>query len=255
MADEQDPTVSIVMPTYRQAAFLPDALEGLANQTFKDFELIVVQDGPDPETHIVLKQSEYMRGKKWYTRKENGGTAEALNQGFEYARGKYWTWVSSDNVMHWDWLKTLVHVLDEMPYDVIYTGYIRDTGRMAADGWASNGGCKPTVFQHPYEPLINSENCFIGPSFLYRCELHEKVGPHRGAISHDYDWWLRAEEHGTIGWWEDCLATYRVHGGRVTVTKKKTYDANKWRKAALARRAAAAESTVGVYRDADVQPE
>lgn len=233
MADENEPTVSVVMPTYRQAKFLPDALDSLAAQAFQDFELIVVQDGPDPETHIVLSQHEFMDGRKWLTRTKNGGTADAINEGFKHAKGKYWTWVSSDNVMHPHWLGTLAHVLEEIPYDAVYTAYERDTGAMTPDGWKST---RNEVFQHPYEPLINSENCFIGPSFLYRRELHEKVGEHRGAISHDYDWWLRVEEHGKIGWWEDCLATYRVHGGRITVTKRKTYDAGKWRKEAIRRR-------------------
>lgn len=210
------------MPTYQQGDFIQEALWSVLLQDFEDWKMIVVVDGPPDE------QTKKHLGGNLDSRisilrlAENTGTANALNRGFEVCSGDFYTWVSSDNVMHTAWLAEMVDFLvTQTSFGGVYSSYMR----MHKD--------RNVLTRHPPRPLIDSENCFVGPAFLYRSELHHE---HRGKISHDYDWWLRFEEKAKLGWIDKPLATYRVHPGRVTVTRRHTYDAPQWQAEARKRR-------------------
>lgn len=226
--------VSVVLPTHAQGEHIADAMEALNAQTFTDFELIVVCDGPpDKGTEAAL---EMWRPDDIIVLPENKGTAEALNAGFARARGELFTWVSSDNEMDIQWLEVLVAELDARP-DVgcVYSAYLREEGKIENGRWRPLGMRFKHFVDIAAAPLIEDENCPIGPSFLYRREFHQE---HRGRISHDYDNWLRFEEVAPIVGIPRPLCVYRVHDERVTVTRRAEYDAGHWRDAAMMRRAA-----------------
>jgi glycosyltransferase involved in cell wall biosynthesis len=194
------------MPTYRQGEHIWDAFEGLHSQLFRRFEVIVVFDG-DSEGDEVFPPA-----KNWHAvyHPSNRGTAAALNTGFAKALGTYWTWVSSDNVMHPDWLSTLVtHLTTHPGMDMVYSSYVREWGRIAGGQWHVQR--RRAHIQPPLKSVLDFGRCYVGPSFLYHRRLHDAVGPHRGRRAHDGDWWMRAEELTTFGWVQDILATYRSH--------------------------------------------
>jgi glycosyltransferase involved in cell wall biosynthesis len=233
------PKVSIVMPTYNQWDHIQDALVGLQKQVFQDFDLVIVVDGnPDRNADYNRINPAILRKTTIVNYLDNRGTAYALNMGFRLCTGKYWTWVSSDNVMHPNWLEKMVEYLDNNKQkDVVYSAYIRETGEIKEHEWCC---CDRKMYaQIPYQEdrMIGDQNCFIGPAFLYRSWLQYAVGDVRGKISHDYDWWLRAEEaDAKFGVIYEPLCTYRVHDERVTVTRKNEYDAHHWQEEAKKRR-------------------
>lgn len=206
------PRVSVVMPSAHAKAFVEDALTSIHTQTFRDFELIY---RPDP-----LRV----------------GPATTLNKGFALASGTdYWTWVSDDNVMHPDWLETLVAYLDAHPEaGAVYSSYRHEPGVMTPQGWRPHRN-RTRILRKPPAPLVDSLNCYVGPSFLYRAHLHHE---HRGAISHDYRWWLELEEKAAIHWLDRLLCTYRWHADRAGATLRHTFDAPQAREEAIARRSA-----------------
>lgn len=223
------PAVSVLLPTYNQAAFLPDALAGLDAQTFDDFELIACDDGSTDHTRDILVDGDCLTA----IHTDNRGTAAAINTAAEFAMSDLLTWVSSDNVMHPDWLETLV---GEMGPGVgaVYSAYERvDHGVMTFVPREERPG--------PYDParLISGESCYLGPSFLIRREVWQE---HRGGNSHDYDNWLRVEEACwakglSIRYVDKVLCTYRCHPGQTGARFPKKYDAGHWRSEAIKRRA------------------
>jgi len=235
--------VSVVMPTFNQSHHISDAIESIRQQDYPDFEFIIVMDGMDERT---LERIVDGVNQPWPTgevkfpeiHEENLGTAEAINTGMRRARGEYVTWVSSDNTMTYDWLSSLVKILDAEPdVDAIYSSYWREEGSLMRGHWQAHQQ-KQLMPNGPYVQgqLVSNENCVCGPAFLWRHELVDRVGDQRGAISHDYDYWLRIEEEGKIGWHPMPLSTYRVHDERVTITRADTYDARKWQDEAHDRR-------------------
>jgi glycosyltransferase involved in cell wall biosynthesis len=93
------PKVSVIIPTYNSARYLPDAIESIFSQTFQDFEIIVVDDGSIDNTKGIL--SDYLNkypDKIKYLYKENGGCASARNYGLKKAKGMYINFLDSDDV-------------------------------------------------------------------------------------------------------------------------------------------------------------
>lgn len=106
------PSVSVVIATYNRARFLPETIESVLQQRFRDFELIVVDDGSTDETRQVL-QSYGDQIRFFY--QENRGPSAARNLGIRYARG---TWIAiqdSDDLCTPDHLELLFHFADKNP--------------------------------------------------------------------------------------------------------------------------------------------
>src|SRR4051794_36269759 len=94
---EANPLVSVVIPAFNRAFILPEALDSVLAQTFKDFELIVVDDGSTDDTEEVLRPYVERRGVRFLPQ-ANQGPAAARNRGIEAARGKYVAFLDSDDL-------------------------------------------------------------------------------------------------------------------------------------------------------------
>jgi len=98
------PPVSVVIATYNRAHFLPETIESVLGQRFRDFELIVVDDGSTDDTRQVI-ESYGSRVKYYY--QENGGPSAARNLGVRNARGAWIAIQDSDDLATPDYLATL----------------------------------------------------------------------------------------------------------------------------------------------------
>ena len=94
---KDEPMISVVIPVYNGANYLQEAIESVLNQSYKNFEIIIVNDGSDDDgkTHAVALQ---YQDKVRYFEKENGGVASALNFGIRQMEGDYFAWLSHDDV-------------------------------------------------------------------------------------------------------------------------------------------------------------
>ena len=90
-----NPAVSVVIPVYNGENYLRLALESVLRQTFQDFEIIVIDDGSKDSTPDIAQSfGERVR----YVRQENAGVAAAVNHGIRLARGRYFAWLSHDDL-------------------------------------------------------------------------------------------------------------------------------------------------------------
>lgn len=122
-AEPPAPRVSVLMPTFKQAAFLPRALESLLAQTLTDWELIVLDDGSPDETADVLAPYLADPRVRLIRFERNRGLGHALNVATREARGRYLAYLPSDDVYYPDHLGTLADLLDARPeVDLAYGG-------------------------------------------------------------------------------------------------------------------------------------
>lgn len=228
------PRVSVIMPTFNQVSRIDSAIESVLAQTFKDYELIVVDDGcTDGTEKKIVEALKAGRVSAAAFHGQNRGAAEAINTGAERATGKFMTWVSSDNLMDPKWLEVLLGRM-KPGVGVVYSAYTRFGGSLVG----RQG--------RPYDPkaLISSPNCYFGPSFLIKAELWRDVGPLRGRISCDYDHWLRIEEScwevgADIVYVDESLCQFYAGPERSSVRDAAQYDARRWQAEAVKRRARA----------------
>lgn len=110
------PRVSIILPTYNRAAFLPDALRSIESQTYSDWELIVVDDGSTDESAIVIAACQSrLRQTVLYIHQENLGAYGARNTGLDHASGAYVAFFDSDDLWLAHHLQRCVEALDRQP--------------------------------------------------------------------------------------------------------------------------------------------
>lgn len=206
-------TVSLVLPTYNQAHYLPAALDGVFAQTYPHYELIVVNDGCTDETPSILADY-HQRYEFTIIEQENQGLPTALNAGFSGAQGEYLTWTSSDNVMLPEMLATLVSVLDTHP----------DVGLVYADWEVIDETGQVIAIAHSIEydrHLLLMDN-YINACFLYRRKCQEKVGCYdpRMRGGEDWDYWLRISRFYKMVHVSKPLYQYRVHSASLTARSK-----------------------------------
>jgi glycosyltransferase involved in cell wall biosynthesis len=128
------PRVSVLMPSYEQAAFLPRALASLAAQSLAEWEAIVIDDGSGPETRAAL---EAWRGdpRVHYVRNEsNLGLGRALNIGLELARAPLIAYLPSDDLYYREHLASLCALLDAQPGAMLACSGLRHHYNRSATG-------------------------------------------------------------------------------------------------------------------------
>ena len=89
--------VSVIVPVYNVEQYLRKCLDSLVNQTLKDIEIIIVDDGSEDASSHIAKEYEKQYSNVKYYRKENGGLSDARNYGLKYATGKYIAFLDSDD--------------------------------------------------------------------------------------------------------------------------------------------------------------
>jgi glycosyltransferase involved in cell wall biosynthesis/peptidoglycan/xylan/chitin deacetylase (PgdA/CDA1 family) len=105
-----NPTVSVIIPCYNLGAYLDQAVQSVLDQTFQDFEIIIIDDGStDPVTRHLF--TSYRRPKTRILRTANQGLAKARNLGIEEARGYYVSCLDADDLLEPDFLQRTVEVL------------------------------------------------------------------------------------------------------------------------------------------------
>lgn len=102
------PEISVIVPVYKVEAYLPRCVESLMSQTYKDFEIILVDDG-SPDTCPVMCDAYAKKYSNIHAlHKENGGLSDARNAGMTAAKGEYVTFVDSDDYVHPAYLEMLM---------------------------------------------------------------------------------------------------------------------------------------------------
>jgi tetratricopeptide (TPR) repeat protein/predicted Ser/Thr protein kinase len=211
-AAETSPQVSVVLPTYNNVRMLPISLESILAQTFSDFELIVVNDGSTDGTSEYLDRLTDKRIR--VVHQENKKLPNALNAGFEIARGKYLTWTSDDNYCSQGFLESLTSALNEDPgagFAYSSFAWIDDRNRIM-------GIHRDQDFSYPNLLSCNPGNA----SFLYRRECQDRVGLYDPQLegAEDWDMWLRIRERFEPVYVPQILYYYRLHDKSMTATKQ-----------------------------------
>ena len=202
--------ISIVMPTYNQSEFINEAIGSILSQSYRNWELIIVDDGSTDETSEILKKYEMQDERITVLWKENGGTGSALNLGFEHARGDYETWFASDCKMFPNCLELLLLSLKGNPEKFVYgnTEIINEDGKYLRP-------LKTMDFNR--EKLLGA--CYIGIANMWEKSLRLEAGNSYALTpSEDFDMYLRMSEKSDFVHIPIILAQWRDHKKNLTKT-------------------------------------
>ncbi|WP_309131502.1 CDP-glycerol glycerophosphotransferase family protein [Brevibacterium sp.] len=125
---EVGPLVTIVVPVYNVAQYLPEFLDSVVGQTYKNLEILVVDDGsPDESAAIARRWGRWDRRIKVIT-KPNGGLGDARNAGLKAARGKYITFTDSDDILPPNGIRSMVETIEASGSDFVVGTMVRMRG-------------------------------------------------------------------------------------------------------------------------------
>ncbi|WP_208346680.1 glycosyltransferase family 2 protein, partial [Aetokthonos hydrillicola] len=96
------PKVSVVVPAYNVGSYIQDTLIGLERQSFRDFEVIIVDDGSSDDTAVVVQTFIERDSRFKLLQKQNGGLSSARNYGIHHACGEYIALLDGDDIYHPD---------------------------------------------------------------------------------------------------------------------------------------------------------
>tara|TARA_Y100000034_G_scaffold69476_2_gene83893 strand:+ start:70 stop:732 length:663 start_codon:yes stop_codon:yes gene_type:complete len=152
--------VDIILPTYNQANFIDFCIPSILNQNFKDFSLIIINDGSTDSTEDRVKK--YLSDERVvYMHHENCGLPRSLNVGHNYGSGDYCTWISTDNISRSNHVDTLLNYIIANGCDFVHSNFIKIKGKK-----------KTEVDMKKKKGRLGLGN--LGPSFLYKRCVWEK---------------------------------------------------------------------------------
>lgn len=117
------PEISVIVPVYKAEAYLNRCVDSILNQTFEDFELILVDDGSPDSSGVICDTYATKDSRVRVVHKSNGGVSSARNAGLDAAQGNWITFVDSDDYVSSSYLENLY----EPEYDLTITGHIQVT--------------------------------------------------------------------------------------------------------------------------------
>lgn len=120
------PLFSIIIPSYNRGNILPQAITSVLNQTYSNWELVIVDDGSTDNTSILMNNFIDIRIN--YLKKENGGVCSARNYGVNFSKGEYLVFLDSDDFVSKDWLQHFYEKIDidsNLDPDIICSGLER----------------------------------------------------------------------------------------------------------------------------------
>lgn len=126
------PTISIIVPIYNTELYLSRCLDSILNQSFTDFELLLINDGSTDNSQKVIDVYSSLDNRVLSFEKSNGGLSEARNLGLENAKGEYITFVDSDDWLNQDFLAINLNALISNNSDLSISNFLR-TDKAVAD--------------------------------------------------------------------------------------------------------------------------
>ena len=111
------PTISIIVPVYNSEKYLGACIDSILSQYFRDFELILVDDGSRDSSPHICDDYTQKDSRVKVIHKENGGVSAARNDGLDIAKGEYVTFIDSDDWVERDYLSTLSNYRN---YDIVF---------------------------------------------------------------------------------------------------------------------------------------
>ncbi len=131
------PKISVIVPVFNVSKYLKQCVESILNQSFGDFELLLINDGSTDNSEEICKSFKDARIK--YFKKENGGLSSARNVGIDNSQGEYIAFVDSDDYVDRDFLEFSLKTIESKKCDVVLCGYYIQSDNKAIKNNCNSG--------------------------------------------------------------------------------------------------------------------
>lgn len=237
------PIISVIIPNYNHSKFLKERIESVLNQTYQNFEVIILDDCSKDNSKEIIE--EYRSDKRItqiiYNEKNSGSTFKQWKKGIELARGEYIWIAESDDVADILFIEKLLAKLRDKEADIIFCNslIIDDKSNLIKNDNISNVPCK--------ELFLDFETNFIMDSkeFIMKWLFGDNFVPNASAVIFKKDkvnfkWWIKLEKMRLLGDWlfwiyylfeskkiiysSESLNYFRTHSTNVRIITNDTFE-------------------------------
>lgn len=167
--------VSVIVPIYNVEKYLPRCVDSLVNQTLKEIEIILVNDGsPDHSQEIIDAYAQQYPGKVIPLSKENGGLSDARNYGLPYAKGEYIAFLDSDDYADITFLEKMYQKAKETDAEIVVCGYYAVDETTGKYRWLQKGNEFECSLAE--NPTLIHKNSPYAWNKIYKRSLFERTG-------------------------------------------------------------------------------
>lgn len=214
--------VTVGVALYNHEKYIIKCLETIVKQTYKNIELIIIDDGSKDNSFLVAKNyldnQEYNKNYKIYTR-TNKGMCNTLNEIAYQAKGKYISFIGSDDYWMLDKIKDQVEFLETNEcFVLVHSNSIKvdENGNEIGFLDYSNKKNSGDIF----ESIIYGKGGINTPSHLYRTDIYNQIGYYDSSLKfEDTDFWLRLTKIYEVGFIDKIHTYYRIHGENLSNSK------------------------------------
>lgn len=230
--EEERELVSIIIPSYNHELYIGKAIQSVVNQTYSNWELIIVDDGSTDNSIKRIKN--FKDARICLIEQENRGAHNAINRGLEQAKGYYLAILNSDDIYEKDRIAFMVKEMKRKPEIGFICSYIQVIDSNGKELGIKKGWRNMEPWTVPHKELsfastddfkrnlLMSNFTSTTSNFFFTRKLFEKVGGMRNLrFAHDWDFALRAAEATECAIIEKPLLKYRVHESNTISSNRK----------------------------------
>jgi glycosyltransferase involved in cell wall biosynthesis len=216
------PKVTVLLPVYNGAKYIREAIDSILAQTYRDFELLIIDDGSIDDTAEIIHSYAQQNKRVRIYQQPNQGLIATLNKGLELTRGKFIARIDQDDIMKPNRIEEQVSVLESHDNVAVVGSWmevINEDG-MKVEKWKlpyTSSDCDFSSYLYGDIPVGH-------PCVMYRAEVVRSIGGYRAEYVHaeDVDLWFRIELTGqSIINIPKCLTLYRQHDDQTTALYRK----------------------------------
>lgn len=207
--------VSVILPVYNGEKYLREAVDSILNQTFKEFELLILNDGSTDSTEEIIKS--YSDERIRYFNLEHRGLPSTLNFGLLKAKYDYVARMDADDICHPKRFEKQMDFLVNNPsVDILGTNILR-----IYEGKKLKEKIRLPEKNTFIKNQLSSKCCIAHPTIMFKKELILSVGGYNlNEKVEDWELYLRLIKNATFHNLQECLLTLRVHGNNLSNISK-----------------------------------
>lgn len=217
------PLVSVIIPVYNSEKYLKECLDSVVNQSFKDFEVLLINDGSTDNSGQICDEYAAKDNRFRVFQKENGGVSSARNLGLENAKGEWIAFVDSDDKVEKDYLLDLKNGLINDKIGLVIHSFKKVNGDTVNNYKIENGIVKVDNLEELFEKR-NINNFGYPVSKLFKKEIIKKNNlkfPLELTIAEDISFLLNyIPKSNKINFQEKYNYNYLIRSNSLTTTKK-----------------------------------
>jgi glycosyltransferase involved in cell wall biosynthesis len=223
-AKTHQPLVSVIIPAFKVADFIAETLASVTAQTYKNYEIIVINDG-SPDTEELERNMSRFANQVTYLKQANGGAGAARNAGLRVARGEFVAFLDGDDLWLPDFLEQQMRLIQsDGGFELVYADAVNFEGSVRSR--TTNMDTNPSDGPVTTEALISGRCNIITSSVVARLEPIIKVGLFDEGFpnSQDFDLWLRlAKEGAQMTYQKIVLVERRIYEGSLASDPIKSF--------------------------------